>query len=667
MIARRTSAPKTLVSRCFTVGLGLGLLGACQEPVFEVTEESVAEWMLLECDPLAPSYCGFPFPSNVYTVVDESTATGRRLQLGLDLMPEDYFGLKPSPGPWNRADGFSASSAIMTHFPGLTQSSLRDSDVPTFANIDRSMEFDSPTILVDAESGERVPHWVELDATAGSDDHRTLLIRPATRLDDGRRYVVAIRRLVDDEGESLMPSEAFEALRDGLPSNDASVRGRRALYTNIFNLLETGDVLRHDLQIAWDFTTASRENNTAWMLDMRDTAMALVGSQGPEYRITVVDQDWENDTVAVRLVGQMEVPLFLTEGGPGGHLVFDSDGDPLPNPEAPWGWFPFEIIIPQSVSDQSPGALLQYGHGLLGNRTQVEAAHLLSFANDYGYVLFSVDMLGMMTDDQPYLGAIAEEGRFDDFSSLTDRQHQGMINSLLAMRMMTGGFSQDADYGRFVDPSRAYYHGSGQGGNFGATYMALTTDVERGVLGVTGQPYNLLLSRAEDFDGFFSNLRTRFSDQRDVWMLQGLMQMLWDRTEAAGYSRHIREDTLPGSPAHQVLLRAARGDHQVSILGAQTMARAIGTTQLDTGLGEVWGLDSSAGPIEGSAYVEYDFGVPPDPTTNEPQRLCEDPHERLRWVGAAREQMDAYLRNGRAESFCGGACVFEDVVDCEGK
>ena len=122
---------------------------ACSETEFEVVEDSEASWMLLECDPIAPSVCGFPFPSNVYTVADDSTPTGRRLELSRALLPASYYGVSPSPQPWNQGDGFSASSAIMTHFPGLTQSSLAASNVATPATIDRSMEFDSPTILID--------------------------------------------------------------------------------------------------------------------------------------------------------------------------------------------------------------------------------------------------------------------------------------------------------------------------------------------------------------------------------------------------------------------------------------------------------------------------------------------------------------------------------------
>ena len=35
----------------------------------------------LDCDPLVPEFCNFPFPSNVFAVEDSNTATGRRVSL----------------------------------------------------------------------------------------------------------------------------------------------------------------------------------------------------------------------------------------------------------------------------------------------------------------------------------------------------------------------------------------------------------------------------------------------------------------------------------------------------------------------------------------------------------------------------------------------------------
>ena len=45
------------------------------------------------------------------------------------------------------------------------------------------------------------------------------------------------------------------------------------------------------------------------------------------------------------------------------------------------------------------------------------------------------------------------------------------------------------------------------GGIFGAVYMAITNDVQRGVLGVAGAPYALLLPRSADFAALFDVIK----------------------------------------------------------------------------------------------------------------------------------------------------------------
>jgi hypothetical protein len=240
-----------------------------------------------------------------------------------------------------------------------------------------------------------------------------------------------------------------------------------------------------------------------------------------------------------------------------------------------------------------------------------------------------------------------------------------MLNSLFAMRMMKTSFAADGEYGRFVDPAQGYYWGISQGGIYGGTYMSVTTDVERGVLEVPGMPYNVLLSRSVDFDPFFELIRISFPDSRDHMLMLNYAQMLWDRIEPTGYLPYIIENNLPGTPPHQVLIRAALGDHQVTTYGAHIMARTLGIPHLDTGLRGIWGLETVPGPVMGSAYSEYGFGLPADPILNTPQRECEDPHGKLRSLEAARLEVDLFLRTGTVQNHCdGGLCAFPDMSGC---
>ena len=194
---------------------------------------------------------------------------------------------------------------------------------PTQDNLEFSTTTNSPTILLDAETGELVPHFAELDVSAGTTPETSaLMLRPVVRLKDAGRYIVAIRRVKDADGNALAPSEAFMALRDGLPTEDYSVKRRRTLYADIFEKLEAAGVPRGDLQIAWDYTTASRENNTSWLVQMRDDALAAVGEEGPEYVLDTVE-DNPNEWIKKRIYGRFTAPLYQDKAEKGSTLVFD--------------------------------------------------------------------------------------------------------------------------------------------------------------------------------------------------------------------------------------------------------------------------------------------------------------------------------------------------------
>ena len=625
-------------------------------------EEAREEWPLLGCDPLVPTYCAAPFPSNVFTVEDESTATGRRVEMAQALIPVDAGGNSPEPTPWNALDGFSPGIAIAAHFPALTQASLEASGAASATTIPRSLEDDSPTVLLDASTGARVPHWVDLDATGDDDASRLFMIRPAVRLNDATRYIVVIRELLDDAGATIPATEGLAALRDRTPSSDDAINSRRALYGDIFIHTTEAGLDRDSMQLAWDFTTSSRENNTAWMVHMRDEALDMIGAEGPSYTITSVDDDWDPEgRILHRIFMDVEVPMYLDQVAPLSTLQFGEDGMPEPNGT---GTFEVELLIPASAAT-TPVRPLQYGHGLLGSKAQIESGHFRPFIDDYGYALFSVDFIGFASDDELFIGAMLGNGTFHEFKKVIDRQHQGMLNSLVAMRMMLTSFANDETYGALIDPTAGYYLGISQGGIYGPTYMALSTDIQRGAFGVPGMPYNVLLSRSVDFDALFDIMRASFPDSRDHMMLLNLAQMLWDRMEPTGYTPYLLENTFPGTDPKEVLIRAAVGDHQVTNYGAHIMARSLGVPHLDTGIREVWGLETATEAVTGSAYVEYAFGLPADPVDNTPQRACEDPHAKLRPLDEAREQLDTFFRTGVIDNTCdGGVCDFSDMSGC---
>jgi len=610
-----------------------------------------------DCDPLVPSHCGFPFPSNVYLEDDAKTKTGKHVVFRKYTLPPVAGVGHLNPATWADSDGFSAGQAPMTDLPGATVTGL-----PTQDTIAASITKDSPTILLDTSTGELVPHFAELDVSAatGDGDH-AFMIRPVVRLKDATRYIVAVRHVVDKDGKALAPSPVFQALRDDGKSDEASVESRRALYTDIFAQLEKAGVKKADLQIAWDYSTASRENNTAAMVAMRDDALAKVGVDGPKYKITSVE-DNPNPMIRKRLHVMMTVPLYLDKPGPGGKLVLGADGLPKQNGEAD-----YEVLVhvPNSlITKGTTGAPLQNGHGLLGDKGEGQNGYLATMADTYGYVAFGVDFIGMAEEDlQTVTDAIT--GDIGSFRQCIDRQHQGMINSLLAMRMMRGAFAKDPavtfNGKSVIDTSVGFYRGDSQGGIFGTSYMALSTDVTRGLVGEPGMSYNLLLNRSKDFDPFFGALQLVYANGRDIQLGLAVVQMLWDRTEPNGYAPYINENMLPNTPKHEILIHAAIGDQQVTPLGAHVIARTVHAKNLKPTNRTLFGIPDTDGPITGSTLVEFNFGLVEVPKTNTPPTGAlypdsDDPHDKVRKLDAAYKQSDGFFRTGIVTPSCVGTC-----------
>ncbi len=604
-----------------------------------------------DCDPLVPTQCGFPFPSNVYTVADSSTDTGLRVAFGKGTLPL-FKGKHIDPSIVGDSDGFSPGQAPMTHFPGATITGL-----PQQTDIDRSLDPDSPTVLMEADTGVLVPHFAELDMSTSDDSDRAFFIRPVVRLKDKTRYLVAIRNVVDAGGMPLAPSPAFAKLRDAEASKDPAIENRRGLYDDIFARLEAGGVPKDDLQIAWDYTTASRDNNVRRLLHMRDDALAIVGDQGPAYAIDMVEED-PNPYIKRRITGHMTVPLYLDKPGPGGKLMLDAAGLPKQNGTADYS---FLVHVPNAATAGTPLAIVQNGHGLLGSKSEGQDGYLAQFADEKGYVAVAVDMVGMAAEDEAtVIAAITQDPLI--FRPFVDRQLQGMLNSLLAMRMMKGRFVQEPEVqfngASAIDPTHCYYRGDSQGGIFGTTYMALSTDVTRGLLGEPGTPYNLLLNRSEDFAEFFGLLKIEYPSAKEMQIVLGLVQMLWDRSEPDGYLPYINGAPLPNTPSHQVLIHAAIGDYQVTPLGAHIIARGVGARNTAPLNRDLFWIDYATPPYTGSGITEFSFGLPESPLTNIPPSGPDDddPHDKVRVLAAAMGQSDVFFRTGVITTTCDGVC-----------
>ncbi|MEK7422920.1 MAG: hypothetical protein AAB131_03670, partial [Actinomycetota bacterium] len=341
------------------------------------------------CDPLDTRQCLLPFPSNAMR------ADGR-VSFPADGMPVNSSGVSIDPTEWNRNDGFSPNTPILTYVAGLDPEA---SGLPTWTDLEGSLAEDSPVVLVNTATGERVPLWAELDAKAADAADRLLEIHPAVALDEGATYAVGLRGLVDGDGGAIEPSTAFRVYRDNLRTELTTIEDRRPAMEITFASLAGAGLARTELQLAWDFTVASTENIAGRLLHIRDDALAALGDAAPAFTITSALPGDDGSGIAIQVTGTFTVPNYLTaDGAPGNRFFYGdnveptADAMPMQNGalEAP-----FTCNISDATAEGSePAHLVQYGHGLLGEDTEVSAGNVRDFANEHNVVLCATKWAG---------------------------------------------------------------------------------------------------------------------------------------------------------------------------------------------------------------------------------------------------------------------------------
>ncbi|GAB2816456.1 hypothetical protein GCM10022221_13040 [Actinocorallia aurea] len=558
---------------------------------------------------------------------------------------------------------------LLAHVPGLDLGVTGAADV---TDVGRSLRDDAPIVVVDTVTGERWPYFAELDANAaGSPVRQALIVRPVRNFLEGHRYVVALRGLKDSSGAAIEPTDVFRTLLGpALPGDDPLHARQRAAKRVVADLGRHG-IGTDGLYLAWDFTIASERGLSERMLHIRDDAFGTLGGKSPAFVVTDVVDNPGSDPIARRVRGQMAVPSYLNVygGPPGSRFRYGPDGLPARLP-GNVQVAAFQCEIPRSALT-TPGRAALYGHGLLGGEEEVGSGAVKAFAAEHGVVFCATKWAGMSKDD--VANAVVSLADFSNFPSMADRMQQGFLNQLWLGRAMTTGLPKDkafqnADGAPVIDVADGLgYYGNSQGGIMGGALTAVSTDIRRAVLGVTGMNYSTLLNRSVDFSRYAVVMNLAYPDALDRQLLLALAQMLWDRGETDGYAQHLTSDPLPGTPDHRVLLHVAFGDHQVSPLTADILARTIGAHVHQPAVAPgrhpaaepYWGIPAIEGyPYDGSALVVWDSGTPYGPLTNTPPTEGRDPHSDPRKSLAARLQAATFLKTGQIVDVCdAGPCV----------
>lgn len=602
--------------------------------------------------------CLLPFPSNVFVVDDPSLPSGRRVAIPSAALPQDIYQRPFDPARVHAADGFSMGTQILAVLgDAVDAANLATYDPAEPERLLNSLAADSPTVILDAATGERVFHLVDVDPRAHDDGRRAVILRPLVRLTPRHRYIVALRRLVNAQGQLLEGPHGFRQIRDGKIADPELATLGRYYEQAIFPALRAAGIARRELQLAWDFTVGSEEHVMADLLAIRDDALDRFAADRPAVTIART-MGSERGELSLRIEGSVEVPLYLERTRPGARIHRDAAGRPAANGSVR---VPFLILVPAGVARGStPARLLQFGHGFFGSLAEMEFGYLPQFLDDYGFVAMGTEWWGMSQADLPQvagdlLGDPSVAIRF------TDRVHQAMVNflGLAAARERIFARPELQRQGApLADARDLYFIGLSQGHILGGTYLALSPHIERAVLAVGGANFTFMMFRSRAFGQFLEIIRSLFPDPLDQQKMTVLLQTIFDRIDPLTYAPYLVADRLPGARPKNVLLQMGTADAEVPNLATELHARAAGIPLAVPSAHSVPLLPTVPYPVSGSALSVFVYDVDPVPAVlpippTEPNIV----HEGQRELRAAQLQVDAFLRpGGRIENHCDGVC-----------
>tara|TARA_Y100001968_G_scaffold304419_1_gene319436 strand:- start:16985 stop:18955 length:1971 start_codon:yes stop_codon:yes gene_type:complete len=615
------------------------------------------------CDNLNPIHCMLPFPSDAFLREDNSTVTGLRVNYAENTLPVSGSlsdrGESVQIESLNYLDGMSPTTQIMTAFstlPDLT-------GVADQHSIGLSLEDGHSTILLNLDSGEKVPHWVEIDARADDETATIVFIRTIVQLDPNTAYGVGI------SGLNVTASVAFQAILDGLETNAPDVESRQSSMADLISSISDAGHNTSNLKAAWQFHTASLDSIVGPMLSMRADALERLGDDGIDCTIEKNETDWMDDTELDfrRIKGTYTVPQYLEWQNPPSRISTDANGVPqfVENAE-----IPFTLVIPSVLAEKNKsGPLVVFGHGFLGDGRGAVSDWAIGWMDEYEVAMVATDISGWSGSD---LDTIFEGlGNPEYFEHQSDRLQQMLVNQMALARTFKGVCSDKLELYHndvnLVNSSDVHYMGYSLGGIYGASITAFSPDIDRAALWVGGSGFSTFIERSTNYarfsDGF--KLPTAYPERNDRALLIAVCQQMWDATDAETWLRFAQNGYGDQIQPFNVLSTISVNDAQVPELSSDRSARAVGMPVLNGSMHIPYGVEIADGPISGSAIVYWDGDYEAMPETNAAPPIGDagKAHNEIAPIVQVNEMVEVFLLTGIINDTCNGSCTFDFSTD----
>lgn len=615
------------------------------------------------CNPLAvTAECLPPFPNDFLTREDPTTPTRHRLALPQGSLVVPMGSAPFDMAAFNRADGWPTSEPLVVHF-GVA---LRASDLVDIRHPEQSVDPMSAIAVFDMTTGRRVPFLAEMDPTARDPARAALTIRTLEPLSFGTRHVIAIRRSARSAANAELPaSPGFVALRDNTPSTDPRIEAARARYEEVFAFLTRNGYARADLQLAWDWTTASRQHVLGPILSMRDEVFRRSGMAGGiPYTIDRVQNDPNSNTARI-VYGTFTPPNFLREDNT---LAFAADGSVTAQTEA--RSYPFTMVIPaRARRDGQPLPLVVFGHGVFGRGEDyltgdIGVRSIQPLAEQVGGVVVATNWIGLSGDDQALIVSQVVPN-INRVTLVTDRLAQSLANNLSLIELSVGAMGRDPmvrlGAGNVIDPTRVYYYGVSLGGIQGSSLLSVSRHITRAIVAVPGGSWSNILPRSIVYAPIKMFIDVRYPDPLLQSQFLSLLQTRFDHTDGINLATLAFRNPLPDAPRGRVVvLQEAIGDCQVPNISTRMLARAFGARQLTPAVEPIYGLTGVMAPTDGVAVAQYELPTnlrmytPPD--TAVVPTVDNNTHSDSVSLPSAIAQVRSVLETGSIIQRCDGTC-----------
>jgi hypothetical protein len=380
-----------------------------------------------------------------------------------------------------------------------------------------------------------------------------------------------------------------------------------------------------------------------------------MGEDGANLTFAATEQPVDDSPLLARfLTGTFQSPNFLTSGEDvDSVLVRDADGAPAQDGLRDAR---FAAVIPACAAEAAaPLPVLIFGHGLFGSgEDALQDPGLHALANLDCMVLVAGDFIGFTNRQlEVVTGAAAN---LDHAPRITEKLAQSVIDFMALTRIVRGPMAADPLFQlqdrALVDPDRVYYFGASLGGIMGLVVMAYEPSLPRGVLGVPGGAWSLLLERSFAWQALQLVARNAYAGAFDYQMVAALLALAFEPYDAITTAGRITADPLPDTPAKQVLLYEAIGDSLVTNLATEMVARTMALPVLGPSVRVPGGMTEQSGPLTSGLAIYDEHPTPLPPASNLPPSEDNGTHGGVNRRGAVVRQVVRFLLDGTIANEC---------------